>query len=744
MRKRQGLPAALLCAVLALALCAPALAAGEPTIAALEDLSGRSVGVVTGAIYDQVLLDRTPDAQVSYFNSHPDETAALLSGKIDALVTDEPMARDIVNQTEGLRVLPELFREDSYAFAFPLDRTQLRDEVNAVLAELKADGTLAEIDARWFGTDDAAKALPALELTGERGILHFATVATSAPFSYLKDGEIVGYDIEIALRVCEKLGYELELTDMDFGAVIPGLNAGKYDMAGACITVTEERKESVLFSDADYTGGIVAVVRDETGAAAGALPELDELDGKKIGVNTGSVFDQIILGRLPNAQVAYLNNLPDETAALLAGKIDALVTDQPMARYVVAQNEGLAILPELFREDSYAFAFPLERPELRDEVNAALAQFRADGTLQAVDDKWFGTDEAAQVLPDLELTGERGVLRFATTGSSAPFSYLKDGEVVGYDVELALRICEKLGYRLELSAMDFGGIIPGLAAGKFDMAGACITVTEERKESVLFSEPDYTGGVVAVVRAQTAAAGYANLWERIQGGFYKTFVLEGRWQLFARGLGVTVLISVLSALFGTVLGFGVCMARRSRHRWASLPARVFVRLVQGVPVLVILMILYFLVLKNVQNGVAVAVAGFSINFAAYVSEMMRTAIDTVDAGQLEAAAALGFGRVRAFWKVTAPQAVRYMLPVYRGEFISMVKMTSVVGYITIQDLTRMSDIVRGLTYDAFFSLISTAIIYFILANLLAAALSLIEVRVDPKQRKREVKGVSVI
>lgn len=159
---------------------------------------------------------------------------------------------------------------------------------------------------------------------------------------------------------------------------------------------------------------------------------------------------------------------------------------------------------------------------------------------------------------------------------------------------------------------------------------------------------------------------------------------------------------------------------------------------QGVPVLVLLMIL---VLKDLKSGVAVAVVGFSINFAAYVSEMMRTGIETVDAGQLEAAQALGFSRTRAFWKVTAPQAVRTILPVYRGEFISMVKMTSVVGYITIQDLTRMSDIVRGLTYDAFFSLISTAIIYFALANLMAMSLSALEKRLDPKRRKRIVKGV---
>ena len=481
-------------------------------------------------------------------------------------------------------------------------------------------------------------------------------------------------------------------------------------------------------------------MRDEAAAGAAGLPALDELNGKKLGVNTGSVFDQVILARLPDAQVNYFNNLPDETAALLAGKIDAVVTDQPMARYVVSQNEGLAILPEMFREDSYAFAFPLDHTGLQAQVNEALAKLQADGVLAQADEKWFGGNEAAQVLPELELSGENGTLRFATTGSSAPFSFMKDGQVVGYDVELALRICAELGYKLEIATMDFGGIIPGLTSGKYDMAGACITVTEERKGSVLFSDPDYTGGIVAIVRAGGGAAS-AGLWQRIQSGFYKTFLLENRWQLFVQGLGVTILISLLSAVFGTVLGFGVCMARRSRHRWASAPARVFVRLVQGVPVLVFLMILFYLVFTGVDNGIVVAVAGFSINFAAYVSEMMRTAIDTVDPGQLEAAAALGFNRVRSFCKITAPQAIRYILPVYRGEFISMVKMTSIVGYITIQDLTRMSDIVRGLTYDAFFSLISTAVIYFALANLLAAALSLLEARVDPKQRKRKVKGV---
>lgn len=469
--------------------------------------------------------------------------------------------------------------------------------------------------------------------------------------------------------------------------------------------------------------------------------ELDELNGKTLGVATGSVFDRVALERLPGAQVSYFNAQPDIVTALLAGKVDAMITDEPMARDIVNKTPGLRLIPEMFRSDSYAFAFPLDHTALRDEVNTVLAELKSSGILAEMDERWFGEDDGAKVLPDLPLTGERGVIRFATSTSCAPFAYIKDGEIVGYDIEAALRICHKLGYSLEITDMDTGAMVPGIQAGKFDMGGACLTITEERKQSVLFSEADYTGGIVAIVRTGEAANGGGGLWSYLQDGFYKTFLLENRWKLFVRGLGVTLLISVASAVLGTALGFCLCMARRSKRKWLNAPARLLVRIVQGVPVLVLLMILYFLVLKDLKSGVVVAVAGFSINFAAYVSEMMRTGIETVDAGQLEAAQALGFGKVRAFWKVTAPQAIRTILPVYRGEFISMVKMTSVVGYITIQDLTRMSDIVRGLTYDAFFSLISTAIIYFTLANLMGMGLSALEKRLDPKRRKRIVKGV---
>ena len=156
------------------------------------------------------------------------------------------------------------------------------------------------------------------------------------------------------------------------------------------------------------------------------------------------------------------------------------------------------------------------------------------------------------------------------------------------------------------------------------------------------------------------------------------------------------------------------------------------------------MILYYIIFGKIDiSAIFVSIIGFSVNFGAYVSEMMRTGIEAVDKGQIEAANALGFSKLQTFWKITFPQAARHFLPIVKGEFISMVKMTSVVGYIAIQDLTKVSDIIRSRTLEAFFPLIATAIIYFLVANILTLLLSRLEVKLDPKRGKNKLKGVVI-
>jgi len=234
-------------------------------------------------------------------------------------------------------------------------------------------------------------------------------------------------------------------------------------------------------------------------------------------------------------------------------------------------------------------------------------------------------------------------------------------------------------------------------------------------------------------------------FESVKESFEKNFITEERWKLILEGIGTTCAITLLTVLFGSILAFAICMFRRVNSSLAGVICNVYVKLLQGTPMVVLLMILYYVVFgKSGIDAIWVAVIGFSLNFGAYGSEIMRSGIESIDGGQREAALALGFTENQGFFKFIFPQAAVRFLPVYRGEIISLLKNTSIVGYIAIQDLTKMSDIIRSRTFEAFFPLIATAVIYFILAWLISLALAKILKVVDPKQKKKKaMKGVTV-
>ena len=322
------------------------------------------------------------------------------------------------------------------------------------------------------------------------------------------------------------------------------------------------------------------------------------------------------------------------------------------------------------------------------------------------------------------------------------------GESRGFEVELVALIAKELGMELEITQSTFNALITMLGSGRADIVSGAISITDERKESIDFADSHYTGGTVLVVRAEDLGRSSADadagtgFWQGLADSFHKNFIEEARWKMILSGLGVTFVIAVCAALLGTALGFGLCLLRRSRNRVLSGVTAAFIRLIQGVPVLVLLMVLFYVVFAGARlDGIVVSIIGFAINFAVYVSEMIRTGINAVDAGQWEAAAAMGFGRVKTFTKIIAPQAARHVLPVYKGEFISMVKMTSVVGYIAVQDLTKVNDLIRSRTFEAFFPLILTAVLYFLLAWCLTLLLGLVERKIDPQRRSRELKGI---
>ena len=228
--------------------------------------------------------------------------------------------------------------------------------------------------------------------------------------------------------------------------------------------------------------------------------DIAQLDGKEFAVPTGTVADQLVGAKLPKAQFKYFNTVLDSAMAVKAGKADAAAYDEPILQNIAAKNPGLKVLPQPITTDEYGFAVRLGDETLKQAVDAVVAEARADGTYQQMKDRWLPKAGNPGAMPSLPAgTGEP--LRFGTSATTEPFSFV-DGsqQVVGFDVEIATRVAARLNRKLEIVNMDFGAMIPALIAGKVDFIGACITITDERKKSVLFSESYYTGGISALVR----------------------------------------------------------------------------------------------------------------------------------------------------------------------------------------------------------------------------------------------------
>ena len=474
--------------------------------------------------------------------------------------------------------------------------------------------------------------------------------------------------------------------------------------------------------------------------------KLSDFADKRIAVMEGTVQEVMVRERFPDAEVSVFNSVPDMPLALESGAVDAFVGDAYIVGEILRNKPSLMTLDEPIGNVGTSIAFPKteDGAKLRDKMDEFLDKCRADGSLDEMNEKWF-SEKASESSVDLSGMPETGpVLDFATTGIAIPFSFFKGDEVHGFDIDLVVRFCKEYGYRLNMETMSFPSIIPGLVSGKYDLAGNGIFATEERRESVYFSEIYCTMDIVLATEKAGEKEASGSFFDILADNFEKTFIREERWKMIVQGIGTTVLISAAAAILGTLLGFGLCLLRRTRSKFLHALTGGYIRIMQGTPQLVLLMIMFYLVFANSGiSGTWVAVFTFALNFAAFSCVTFCTGIDAVDIGQTGAALAIGYTKQQAFLRVVMPQAIPKILPVYQGELISLVKMTSIVGYIAVQDLTKMSDIIRSRTYQAFFPLIVTAVIYFLISWLLTQALKAVRIRIEPNRKDRRIKGVKM-
>ena len=239
-------------------------------------------------------------------------------------------------------------------------------------------------------------------------------------------------------------------------------------------------------------------------------------------------------------------------------------------------------------------------------------------------------------------------------------------------------------------------------------------------------------------------------FDDIAASFRKTFITDDRWLQLLKGLGVTLEIAFFAVIIGVVLGFLIAIVRSSYDKlllgkkcrtfsdvilkFFNGVCNVYITIIRGTPVVVQLMIMYYIVFASARNGIVAAIISFGINSGAYVAEIVRSGIMSIDHGQLEAGRSLGFNYPKTMLYIIIPQAFKNVLPALGNEFIVLLKETSVAGYVALKDITYVGNLIRSRTYEAFFPLITVAVIYLVIVMVFSYLLKLLERRLRNSER----------
>lgn len=715
--------------------------------------SGKDIAVITGVLTYNT-TQKIGGKPIEY-NDSASAAEDVRQGRVAGYMHALTAVRVMAAQMDGFEVIPvpkEIFAAQVAGISH--DQAMI-DRFNTFLAAAQADGTLADMQSRWFDDGiDLDAPIPEIENTGANGVLSVAICSDSIPYVYVgANGQYSGFSVELALRFGAYEGKTVEFADMEFGGLIAYIVGKKADIGLANMAITEERRQSVLFTEPffDEQHGILALKKDgETSASSSGTLDYTDFFEKTLGIPNGYVLDTMIQDDF-NSKVAFYSETSAGIEDVRQGRIAGFMTDYSISRVIVNQpgNDDLATVPV----PETLFSGPLGAVSVNQDMinrfNSFLAGLEADGTLQEMRRYWIeekpGSDPP---MPDIPQTGENGVLKVAIGSGSVPFCYIgNDGEIKGYCAELILRFAAHEGLDAQFTTMEFSALLPYITSGKADIGIDSITITEERKKSVLFTEPFYFDliGIIVLKSGNDAAvkSGF-NFIEWLRTGIESNLITDNRWKMIVNGLGVTMTIALLAQIFGTVFGAFVCYTLMRKNKLVNGIGRFYCGLIHGTPIVVLLMITYYIIFGNTQiSNVLIAVAAFTMVTGAGVAGTLKGAIDTVDPVEIEAARSIGFTAFKAFATVTLPQAVRRALPGYMNGFVELVKATAVVGYIAIQDLTRAGDIIRSRTYDAYFPLLFVALIYLIVTTVCVQLFKFIIKRINGETdsiRRRQTFG----
>lgn len=448
----------------------------------------------------------------------------------------------------------------------------------------------------------------------EKGTLVIGTSADYPPYEFHAklDGkdQIVGMDIQIADKIAKDLGVKLEIRDLNYDGLLSALEAGKADMIIAGMNPTDERRQSVDFSDIYYQGGQFIIIRKED---KDKFKRRSDFEGTKLGVQKGTMQEDVTKNQIKNVKVTGLAKIPNLILDLKTKKIDGIVLEEPSALAYVSNDDSLAYVDGKFEleenQQGSAIAFKKGSTSLVNAVNGSISEIKEQDKIP---------------------------------------SYIK-------------------------------------IAGKQLVEGQ--------------------GG-------------------NEDGGKKSIFSF---WEYFAKGTGYTVFIAFISVILGIIIGASLALMRLSQNKLIRIIATAYVEFVRGTPMMIQVMFIYFAlgVIVNIPALLAGIIA-VSLNSGAYICEIIRSGLNSVSKGQMEAARSLGLGKRDAMRYIIFPQALKNIWPALGNEFITVIKESSIVSIIGVGDLIYQTNVVTAVTYRAVAPLAITMVIYFILTYSLTKLLNYYE------------------
>lgn len=451
-------------------------------------------------------------------------------------------------------------------------------------------------------TDDS------LQKVLDRGTLVVGTSADNPPKEYIRMNngkeEIVGFDIDIAKKIADELGVELEITNMKFDGLVPSVQSGEFDMALAGFNPTPERKEVISFSDSYHNLPFVILTTKDKAAS---FQTLEDLTDKEVAAQKGSTQETILNDYIGHARAVALGKLPEVIAEINSGTVDAGVVGYLSARNYLDIYPNLEIaeidieVPE--EKTAQSIAFPKNSQALITEVNRIIADMQEEGLIEELLEK--------------------------------------------------------------------------------------------------------------------------NIEEARVGDIDSRNTLQIYGPLFIKGAVTTIGVAIVCVIFGTLLGILVALLRISSSKILSGIAYFYIQILRGTPALLQVFIFYF-GLSSILNIPAIHIwdiniarlipgcIALAINSSAYVAEIIRSGINAVDSGQMEAGYSLGLNRRTTMKEIILPQAIRNILPALGNEFVSMIKETSLLSVIAVSELMFVADTVKAATYRTMESLLIAAVIYFMI------------------------------